>query len=125
MDELIMVETTESPGIHFNPVTGVLKISGRAIANDINVLYKPLDAWLDEYLQQPQEITTIELRLDYVNSMFNKLLFVFLEKSKSVTAKKKKLVIKWFHLPEDEDSVEDANRISKIINVQIDKIEYE
>ena len=70
MNELLIEKTKETPEINFNPSTGVLKISGRAYSNDIYQLFKPLNAWLNKYLAKPKDITTIELRIEYCNSIF-------------------------------------------------------
>lgn len=125
MDDLIIEKTNETPAINFNSTSGVLKISGRAYSNDISTFYKNLSNWLEEYLKMPQDITTIELQLDYYNSIFIKLLFYFFEKSKIVFQKNKKLIIKWHHQKGDEESIDDAIRISKIINLPIERVEFD
>lgn len=93
MDVLNIEKTKETPEINFDHTTGILKITGRAYSNDIYQLFKPLNAWLDIYLAKPKETTTIELKIEYCNSIFNKLLIIFLEDCKSVIQKEKKLVI--------------------------------
>src|SRR6266481_2791632 len=107
MNELTIERTQSTPEINFNSKSGILKIAGRANANDISLFYKQLDAWLDLYLVQPKD-TTIELHLEYINSVFSKLLFTFFEKCKTVIKKEKKLLIKWYHYKDDEDSIDDS-----------------
>ncbi len=124
MDALIIEKTKETPEINFNPTTGVLKISGRAYSNDIYQLFKPLNAWLDQYLAKPKDITTIELKIEYCNSIFNKLLLIFFENCKSVLQKDKKLIIIWKYEKGDKESVDEANHISKLIGMQIEKVEF-
>ena len=124
MDSLIIAETLESPGIDFNAETGVLKISGRAYSSDITVFYKSLSNWLEEYLNNPKD-TTVELYLDYYNSVFHKLLFNFLKKCKTVLEKDKKLVIKWFYNDGDEDSIDASISYAKSLDYPIEKIELE
>lgn len=124
MDDLIIESTNETPEINFSATSGVLKISGRAYSNDISSFYKNLSNWLEGYLMDPQKTTTIELQLDYYNSIFIKLLFYFFEKSKTVFQKDKKLIIKWYYQKGDEESIDDAIRISKIINLPIEKVEF-
>ncbi len=122
MNNLIIERTAGTPEINFNAQTGLLQISGRANANNITTFYKTLDAWLDAYVANPAEQTVIELELDYINSVFSKLLFIFLEKSKAIAKKNKKLIIKWYHFADDEDSMDDAKRYSKIINFPFETI---
>lgn len=124
MDALIIEKTKETPEINFNHTTGILKITGRAYSNDIYQLFKPLNAWLDLYLQKPKDITTVELKIEYCNSIFNKLLVIFLESCKTVTQKDKKLVIVWKYEKGDRESVDEANHISKLIGMPIEKVEF-
>lgn len=124
MDALFIEKTKETPEIDFNASTGVLKISGRAYSNDIYQLFKPLNAWLDKYLARPKDITTIELKIEYCNSIFNKLLIIFFENCKSVIEKEKKLHIIWYYEKGDRESVDEANHISRLIGLPIEKIEF-
>lgn len=125
MDDLIIEKTTETPEINFNSSTGIMKILGRAYSNDISLFYQNMANWLTEYLKNPQETTTIELQLDYYNSIFIKLLYYFFEQSKIVLQKNKKLIIKWHHQDGDEESIEDAIRISKIIQLPIERVPFD
>lgn len=122
MTDLIIAETSETPEINFNHKTGILKISGRAYSNDIKLFYQKMDVWLEEYLQNPNSITTIELTLDYYNSVFNKLMFNFFVKCLSKINGNNILTIKWFHQKDDDDSIDEANRISRTIDFPIEKI---
>ena len=124
MDALIIEKTKETPEINFNHTTGILKITGRAYSNDIYQLFKPLNTWLDAYLAKPKDITTVELKIEYCNSIFNKLLVIFLESCKSVAEKDKKLVILWKYEKGDKESVDEANHISKLIGMSIEKVEF-
>jgi hypothetical protein len=93
MNDLHIEITQETPEVNFNATTGTLKITGRAYSNDINVFYKRMNSWLDDYLL--------------------------------LTQQNKKLIIKWHHQQDDDDIVEEAIRISKIIEFPIERIPYE
>lgn len=125
MEALIIESSQGTPEINFNSSTGVLRIKGRANANDITLFYKQIDIWLDEYLRDPKDVTVVELQLEYINSVFSKLLFTFFEKCKSVMQKGKQLNIKWCHQKDDEDSMDDAIKYSKIINLPIELVEVD
>lgn len=125
MDALIIEKTTETPEINFNPNTGVLKIYGRAYSNDISLFYKKLEFWITDYIAHPQPTTVLELHLEYCNSVFNKLLLIFIEKCKTIVTDEQKLIINWLHEKDDKESMDDANRISRIISYPIEKIEVE
>jgi hypothetical protein len=124
MTELVIKGTNDTPEIDFNPVSGILKMSGRAYSPSINMFYKTMDTWLDEYLHSPSETTILEMRMDYCNSIFNKLLLVFFEKIKTVVRDNRTLVIRWHVQEDDQDAMEDITRISKTIKFPIELIPY-
>jgi hypothetical protein len=123
MNNLIIEKTEITPAVDFNALTGELKISGRAYSNDINRFYADLNNWVDSYLKNPQPATTIILQLEYYNSGFFKLLFILITKCKKVLSEDKKLLIRWLHHEDDEDSVEDASEIASIIDFPIEILE--
>ncbi len=125
MKDLIIEGTQDTPEINFNAKTGILLIKGRANAGGMSVFYKTMEAWLVEYLKNPNENTTVDLRLEYMNSVFNKLLYIFLDKCKGIINMKKGLIIKWYHYKEDEDAIDECLRFSKIIDFPIELIEFE
>jgi hypothetical protein len=124
MTQLIIKGTVDTPEINFNPSSGVLKMSGRAYSSGINMFYRELDLWMDEYLSAPAELTSVEIRMDYCNSIYNKLLLLFFGKCKGVITKNKKLTICWYHHNDDPDAIDDIVRISGIIKFPIEPIRY-
>lgn len=127
MKNLIIERTDVTPAIHFDHSSGELKISGRAYSNDINRFYADLNSWIDDYLENPQNTTTIILQLEYYNSSFYKLLFILIVKCKKLMQQGHNLIVKWRHQKGDEDSLEDASEISTIIGFQmlLEEIELE
>jgi hypothetical protein len=124
MDNLIIKETPETPEVNFSSESGILKISGRAYSSDISMFYKGLNEWLDEYLKQPKD-TTVELHLDYYNSVFHKLLFNFLKKCIIAIQGDSKLNITWYYNEGDEDSIDAAIHYSKMLEYPINNVEAE
>lgn len=122
MEDLLIPRTDGTPQINFNAKTGILHFSGKANSNNIKVFYKKLEDWLTLYCESPCETTIIELDIEYINSVFSKLLLNFLEKSKSVLSKDKKLIIKWFHYADDEDGLEECDLYSRIVNFPFERI---
>jgi hypothetical protein len=122
MEDLIIAGTDGTPEVKFSAKTGVLRFSGRANSNNIKLFYRRPDEWLTEYIKDPADTTIVEVNIEYINSVFNKLLLNFLEKSKTVLSKDKKLIVKWYLFPDDEDGQEECDLYSRIINFPFEKI---
>jgi SiaC family regulatory phosphoprotein len=125
MDDILIQQTEDTPEINFSAKTGLLKFAGRAYSNEINAIFVKLNAWLDEYLKNPNDSTTITLQLDYSNTVFNRLVFEFIKKSKAIIDLGKNLHIKWYHYKDDEDSIDSCALLSKVINMKIETIELD
>lgn len=125
MDDLLIPAQEDSPEINFNAKDGVLRITGRAYSNDMVNLFKKLNIWLDEYLANPSQQTTLMLQIDYSNSVCSRLVYDFIVKCKNVLNQGKQLNIKWYHYGGDEDGIDYANLVSKLINYPIENIEID
>lgn len=125
MDDLIISAQEDSPEVNFNAGNGVLRITGRAYSNDMVNLFKKLNEWLDLYLTQPNQTTTLMLQIDYSNSVTSRLVYDFIVKCKNVLNQGKELTIKWYHYGGDEDGIDYANLVSKLINYPIENIEID
>jgi hypothetical protein len=70
-------ETT--PTIDFNNTTGVLKMSGVAIPEDVREFFKPIRDWVNNYLNHPQPATEMILHFEYLNTAASKMVFLLCE----------------------------------------------
>ena len=76
----------KTPTVLLDPENGILELAGRSIPENTESLYKPLLEWVEEYVQNPQPTTTVNIKFEYFNSSSAKYLIRFLE---YVTAIKK------------------------------------
>ncbi len=123
MNDLVISASEDTPEVNLSVTTGVLRITGRAFSNDIANLFKKINDWLDEYIQNPADVTTLMLQIDYSNSVSNRLVYDLVVKCKMVVDKGKDLKVKWYHYEDSDDSIYYANLVAKLINYPIENIE--
>jgi len=103
MEELIIKKTANTPGIYFNPETGVMKIEGRSIPEDPGDFFDPVTEWLEDYFKNiPADITRFEINLEYVNSGSSKYLLGLFRRLKSVHDGGNKCIVDWYYEEDDE-----------------------
>ncbi|MBQ1885030.1 MAG: DUF1987 domain-containing protein, partial [Bacteroidales bacterium] len=68
MQHLQIAETAKSPYINFDCDNGFLEVRGRSIIENTFAFYEPVFKVLSEYVQNPQDKTTVHLSLDYYNT---------------------------------------------------------
>lgn len=65
---LIIEQTTKTPQIDMNPLSGELIISGRSIPENAAKVYEPVYEWVSRYIQNARPTTNFRLNLEYFNT---------------------------------------------------------
>jgi len=115
MKELRIAGTKYSPEIFLSP-TGIIKIKGRSIHENIIDFFKPVEEWIMEYIRVPADVTCIDISLEYFNSASAKLMIHLLQKISRVQLKNKKFIVNWYYEEGDEDILERGEYFSSVLN---------
>jgi len=116
MKELKLPGTKSSPDVILNP-SGIIKIKGRSISENILDFFKPVEEWVIEYIKTPADITCLDITLEYFNSASAKLLIQLFLKISYVQLKNKKFIINWYYEEGDEDILERGEYFSSVLNI--------
>jgi hypothetical protein len=116
MQETRIIPTKNSPEIIMNP-EGFIKIRGRSIHEDVNLFFLPVSTWIAEYIENPADITCVEMKLEYFNSASAKVFIQLLQKLTYVHLKNKKLVLNWYYEDGDEDILERGEYFASILDI--------
>ena len=106
MDNLIIEESKQTPKINFNASTGILEISGRSIPENTFEFFNPVLLWLDEYSQNAQDETTINVNLEYFNTSSSKYILEIFKRLKGLINDGKEVLVKWYYEEDDEEMME-------------------
>jgi len=99
----IKIEASQnSPTVILDPTKGKIKIAGESYPENTFDFYQPILAWLYEYFDKPQKITTIDLNLFYFNSSTVQVLFEIFDIFQE-NRDKTKLIINWHYDKDDID----------------------
>lgn len=101
---------------------GNLIIRGRSIHEDVTDFFKPIEAWIDEYIKTPASVTYFDINLEYFNSASAKVLINLFEKISHVQLKHKKFVFNWYYEDGDEDIYERGEYFASILEVPFNYI---
>lgn len=99
---LFIKGTSKSPEIDFNP--SLLLVSGRSILEDPIEFYQPIIAWIEDYIKQPEALTRVIFRLEYINSGSNRLIYNILKLLDGQYQKGSNMVVNWYY-EEDDDTL--------------------
>jgi hypothetical protein len=100
--EIIGDETT--PTVKFDSTTGLLKMSGIAIPEDVRAFFEPIKKWVNNYLLKPQVATELILHFDYLNTAASKMVFELCDMISSLHGREEcKVKITWKYFRGDNE----------------------
>ena len=72
--------------------------------------------WITKYIQDPSEVTIVDLNLEYFNSSSAKVIVHLLQKISYVTLKHKKFIFNWYYEEGDDDILERGEFFSTVLD---------
>lgn len=103
MTTLFLEGSDEIPTIHLNKKENIFLLRGRSIPSNSDNLYIPVLDWFAEYLQSPNEITVLEVELDYFNTSTQKYLADLFHLINTQRDTSKSFSVNWKYSADDYD----------------------
>jgi hypothetical protein len=122
MDNIERQGSFKLPTLSLNARSGVLELEGKSIPERTAEFYDPVLAWIDEYMQSPQEETTLNIKLEYCNSSSTRYVMDMLERLDRLSKGGKKVTINWYYEEDDEDMLELGQSYSIPLSIPINMI---
>lgn len=120
MKELQLEATINTPYIHFSPLTGIMKISGRAIPDNDNPFWDTVCTWFDQYQSKPSFHTQFNIQLDYFNIISSKKILYLLTKLKEIETIGLSVQVVWSYKSNDMEMYEVGQDLSFASKVPFD-----
>ena len=98
--------TDTSPQIDLDLEQGLLEFIGRSLPHNSEQFYSRVYRWLEEYLQEPKGETTVNMKLDYLDTSSSKHLYNIFQKLDAVTERGQKVQVNWHYETGDEEMAE-------------------
>jgi hypothetical protein len=124
MLDLHIDKSTNTPKIDFLSEEGLLQFEGRSIPENPNDFYKPLLLWIQEYFKEPQKLTTIVIKLEYINSGSSKSLLEFFRFIKEQYVSGHNCLIKWYSEEDDESVIELGEHYQFTLKIPFEFLRY-
>ena len=122
MDDFIREQSSNTPGIILKG-EGYIRISGRSIHENPEKFFDPLVKWVEDYMKDPAEVTTVDIELEYFNSSSAKYILTMLQILSAVVEQGKQLRINWSYEQGDDDILERGQYYSSVLGIPFNFIE--
>lgn len=103
------------PTISFE--NGKVTIEGRAIHYNAGDWFLPLFQALNSYSSNPNDITEININLDYVNSDSNRSLMNLIVLAEKIHSRGKNVIIRWYYKKNDMVMLDQGNVFKSLCEV--------
>jgi len=122
--KLIIEETELTPRIHLDNEAGVFEISGRSLPEDSLSFYFPVQEWMDDYRNNPNNETEFKMKLDYFNSASAKQLLKIIKKLIQIVESGKDCRVTWYYTKDDDIMKDRGLEIKSISDITFELKEY-
>jgi hypothetical protein len=120
------IEPSEfSPKITFDADNNKFEVEGVSRPENPTEFYQPVIDWLDAYVENPNDATTVNFRFDYFNTSSLKFFLIILSKFKDVEEAGKEVNINWHYDEEDDEMLEVGENLEELSELEFKYLEIE
>lgn len=98
--------TDTSPSVHLDLDHGLMEIVGRSLPPNSEKFYSRVQRWLEEYLRAPKVETTVNMRLDYLDTSSSKHLYNIFHRLDAVNKQGNHVQVNWHYEDGDDEMAE-------------------
>jgi hypothetical protein len=114
-------KTKSSPEVVLDPA-GIVKLRGRSILENSAEFFEPVIEWIDNYVQNPADLTCVDVDLEYFNSATAKFIITLVQRVSRVGLKNRRYKVNWYYEEGDEDILERGEYISSVLEADFNFI---
>ena len=117
--------TETSPQIDLDLDEGLLEFIGRSLPHNSEQFYSRVYRWLEEYLEEPKGRTTVNMKLDYLDTSSSKHLYNIFSKLDAVSERGQQVQVNWHYESGDEEMAETGKDYQSLFHLDFKFVEVE
>lgn len=118
-------QSPKTPIINFDASSGNFELKGKSIPEHSVAYYKPMFEWLENYVQNPAPKTSLNVQLDYFNTMSSKCIIDLFKKIEQIPKTGKgEAEINWYYDDQDDDMLEAGEDYKSVIKIPFNLISF-
>jgi hypothetical protein len=124
MEDFSVERTFNTPEVALVPSEGLLRIEGRSIPEDPGDFYESVIQKLTEYYENPHKLTSIEIKLEYINSGSSKYMLELLRTAKKFCDSGCDTLVSWYYEEDDESILELGQHYKNTIKIPFKLVDF-
>jgi len=122
MDILKIEKRIDSPMVLADGQSGYFEVNGKSLPEDAVEFYKPLEKYAQEYVKSPKQKTTINLKLEYLNTSSSKKLLDIIGFFEALPSQGYEVELNWYHRDEDQDMIDEGIEFAHMTSLKVNFI---
>lgn len=122
MESIQLSSTAKTPEVLFDAEKGLITLKGRSIPEHTVEFYKPLHQWIEEYGQNPNSFTTVEIFIEYYNTSSSKSILDLFKRLEAVHKMGHDMIVKWYYEDDDEALLESGEEYQSMVDIPFELI---
>jgi hypothetical protein len=98
--------TETSPRVMMDLDHGLVEFVGRSLPSNSEQFYARVQRWLEEYLRRPRPETTVNMRLDYLDTSSSKHLYNIFRRLDAANSADRHVQVNWHYEAGDDEMAE-------------------
>jgi hypothetical protein len=123
MENISIEPTKKSLEVECSP--GYFKLSGNSILSDPRKFFQPIVEWVEDYIKNPLEKTTVDLKLEYVDTASVQSVFDIMRLFKPLQDQDKEVAVNFYFEFDDPDLLELGEIMEGRLGIKFNFIEYQ
>lgn len=124
MEKIYLAGTYDTPEIYLSKEESRFEFSGKSLPEDVNAFYGNVLAWIQEYVNSPNQTSFFNFRLTYFNTSSSKILLDIMMKLEEIKEKGKEVIIRWYYPEYDEDMLLAGKEYEEIVDLPFEFLPY-
>lgn len=117
MRDLYITATETTPEVILSADNNSFCIKGRSTPLDGESFYNDILDWFDDYINNPNETTILDIHLESMNLSSSKMILFVLYRLKELKTSGKEVLVKWTHLENDKEMIEVAEDYEFMVDI--------
>ena len=117
MNSLILSATVSTPSVRFDSGTSELEMRGESYPENAFEFYRPLLAWLREYLASPPGPVVFRVHLKYMNTSSVKCMMDVLDTLEEAHGRGQDVAVYWYHESDNDRALDMAEEFKEEVTL--------
>lgn len=120
MEQQLSIDATEfTPAVELNAGTGKLSFTGKSMPEDVGGFFNPISEWVKEYVNNPQQITELNIFFEYYNSSSARKMIEIIFDLEELANQGKEVKVIWSYAKGDVVMKENGEELSSVVSIPI------